>query len=149
MPTPNTQFPTPAPLNFTYLASMRIEIPFTELETFIHKAAGRPVQVKCTAKDTVEVHYIATVTLSIAEVRPHGAVFNYSTSGIVGMMIKGMKGKIREELVKYPFLTWDEEKEQIAIDLDAIPAAKSMLGHAAISSLNFEGDQLVLGLRPI
>jgi hypothetical protein len=128
---------------------MRIELPFTELETFINKAAGRPVQVKCTGKDTVEVHYIVTVTLSIAEVRPHGAVFNYSTNGIVGMMVKGMKGKIREELSKYPFLSWEDEKEQIAIDLDAIPAAKSMLAHAAISSLNFEGEQLVLGLRPL
>ena len=128
---------------------MRIELPCTELETFINKAAGRPVQVKCTAKDTVEVHYIATVTLSIAEVRPHGVVLNYSTNPIVGMMIKGMKGKIREELAKYPFLTWDEGKEQLSVDLNAITAAKSLLAHTAISALNFEGDQAVLGLRPL
>jgi hypothetical protein len=128
---------------------MTIQIPFPELESFVSKASGRPVQVKCTGKDTIEVHYIATVTLSIADVKPHGVVLNYKTNPIVGMMIKGMRGKIRSQLEQYPFLNWDEDDEQVSVDLDKIKAAQSLLSHAVITGLSFDGDQAVLGLKPV
>lgn len=128
---------------------MEINLPLTELETFISKASGRPVQVKSVGKDQVEVHYIASVTLTLIESRPHGALFSYSTNPLVGMMIKGMKGKIREQLAAHPYLNWDDEKEQISVDLSWLPAVKPLLTHAEISSLAFDNGQASLGLRPV
>ena len=128
---------------------MDINLPLSELETYISKASGRPVQVKGTGKNQVEVHYIASVNLTLIETRPQGAVFGYSTNPIVGMMIKGMKGKIREQLAAHPYLCWDEDKEQIIVDLSQLPAAKHLLAHAEISSLSFEDGKALIGIKPV
>jgi hypothetical protein len=127
---------------------MDINLPLSELETFISRTSGRPVQVKGVGKNQVEVHYIVSVTLTLAEVRPHGAVFGYSTNPLVGLMIKGMKGKIREQLAAHPYLSWDEDKEQIIVDLSQLAAANNLLAHAEISALSFEDGKALIGIRP-
>ena len=127
---------------------MEINLPFSELEAFVSKASGRPVQVKNTGKDQVEIHYIASVTLRLMETKPQGAVFAYSTNPIVGMMIKGMKGKIREQLAAHPYLCWDEENGLIIVDLSQLPAATTLLNHAELSSLGFEDGYARIGIKP-
>ena len=128
---------------------MNIDLPLSELETYISKASGRPVQIKYTGKDQVEVHYIVSINLTLVDVRPQGAVFSYSTNPLVGMMIKGMKGKIREQMAAHPYLCWEEDKEQIIVDLSQLPAAKRVLTHVAISSLSFVDGKALIGIRPL
>jgi hypothetical protein len=127
---------------------MTIEIPYNELENIMNKASGRPVQVKCIGQDTVELHYIVSVKLKIAEISAQRLLLDYSMSPIVGMMIKGMKGKVREQLHKYPFVKWIEDKEQLSIELVDIPGASSLLEHVSVQSLNFKDDHVQLILRP-
>ena len=127
---------------------MTIDIPFPELEAFILKAYDKPVQIKSREKDTVEVHYIATVTLSLINVMPHGLILGYKTNGLVAMMIKGMRGKIREQLDRLPFLQWDEKNDQVTVDLDQLPAAKVLLSHLEIANLSFDNDHAILEMRP-
>lgn len=128
---------------------MKLEIPYTEMETFIREYAKKPIAVKYDGNQQVEVNFMASVTLSVGEVAAHWVLLNYKTSSIVSMMIGGLRKTIQQELDKIPALIWREDDKQLLVDLRRLPQLKDVLKIMVITRCSFEERGLLLELKTL
>lgn len=128
---------------------MRIELPYQELETIIRTTAKKPIGIKYEGNGQLEIHFMAAVSLTVAEVAAHWVLFNYKTSAIVNMMIGGMRKTVQAEVDKIPALVWREDDKQILVDFRRVPQAKDLLTAMVIQSCRFEDQGVVLELKTL
>lgn len=128
---------------------MRIEIPYHELETIVRTTSKKPIGIKYTGNGQVEAHFMASVTLSVAQVAAHWVLFDYKTPALVSMMIGGMRKTIQAELDKVPAVEWRENDKQLLVDFRRVPQAKDLLAVMAITAFRFDDNALVLELKTL
>ncbi|WP_046369152.1 hypothetical protein [Flavihumibacter petaseus] len=125
---------------------MKLEIPYPELELLIRELSKKPISLRYEGNHKLEVNFMANVSLSVNKVYPHGVLLNYHTSGIVSMMISGMRGAIKKELEKVPPVSWLEDQRQLEVDLRKVPQLTNMLQHLQVTRCSFEENGLILEL---
>ncbi len=125
---------------------MKIEMPYHEIGIFAREYLKKSVGIKYAGNHSVELNFMASVTVSMAEVWPHGLLLDYKTSAIVNMMIGGMRNTIRQELAKFPALEWLEDNKQLSLNLQKLPQLSEFLRIFSISSCSFEETGLKLEL---
>ncbi|HOA37046.1 MAG TPA: hypothetical protein PLQ65_11450 [Flavihumibacter sp.] len=128
---------------------MILEIPYTELETIIKTSSKKPIGLKYMGNGQLEVQFMASVSLSVAQVAAHWVLFDYKTSGLVSMMLTGMRKTVQAEVDKIPPLEWREDNKQILVDFRRLPQAKDLLAVLVIKSFRFDDHALVIELTTL